>query len=218
MTQPIGPMRQALELAWTSFVAGSFGIGAVAVDAAGEVLATGRNRILESEPGDDVLAGSSLAHAEMNVLAKLGYRRHDGADVILHTTLQPCLQCLGAVRLSSVSRIVVLAPDPLWRGLDRLLLDNEFVANNWPDSEELPVSTWSAFSLLLPTYRALALGRPATGWRDGVPLLTGLAETLLASGELASAADEGMAVDEVVAALHARLAACVPELAVLAGM
>jgi tRNA(Arg) A34 adenosine deaminase TadA len=60
------PMRGALELAWESFAVGSFGIGAVVTDRDGTVVATGRNRILEHDPGDDVLAGSSLAHAEMN--------------------------------------------------------------------------------------------------------------------------------------------------------
>ena len=64
------PMHRAVELAWESFRAGSLGIGAV-ITLDGEITATGRNRLAERDPGDDVLAGSSLAHAEMNALAKL---------------------------------------------------------------------------------------------------------------------------------------------------
>src|SRR3954466_13784749 len=91
------PMHRAFELAWESFCAGSLGIGAV-VTRGSELLTTGRNRLAENDPGDDVLAGTSLAHAEMNALAKLRW----GADpdgLQLWTTLQPCLQCLGAIRL-----------------------------------------------------------------------------------------------------------------------
>jgi len=54
-------MHTALDLAWRSFGAGSFGIGAVVTDADGVVVATGRNRILEEDAGDDVLAGTSAA-------------------------------------------------------------------------------------------------------------------------------------------------------------
>jgi tRNA(Arg) A34 adenosine deaminase TadA len=63
-------MHRAVELAWESFRAGSLGIGAV-ITRDGETLATGRNRLAESDPGEVVLAGTSLAHAELNALAKL---------------------------------------------------------------------------------------------------------------------------------------------------
>jgi tRNA(Arg) A34 adenosine deaminase TadA len=61
-------MERAVELAWESFRAGSLAVGAV-LTRQGETVATGRNRLAEQDPGDDVLAGTSLAHAEMNVLA-----------------------------------------------------------------------------------------------------------------------------------------------------
>ena len=73
------PYRVALDLAWQSARAGSLGIGAVITDADGTVVATGRNRLMEHEPGEDLLAGTSLAHAEMNALGKLRWRGHDGA-------------------------------------------------------------------------------------------------------------------------------------------
>lgn len=209
------PMRRALELAWESTCAGSFGIGAVAVDMYGAIVATGRNRILEGDAGDDVIANSSLAHAEMNVLAKLPYRRHEGAGLQLHTTLQPCIQCLGAIRLSSVARVEVLAPDPLWRGIERIVEQNAFLARNWPVIEELPVTEWSVFALLLPTHLSALWGSAAPGWHAAVPVVAALAEELVVSGELVTAAADGATVDQIVDRLWPRLTECRDEVAVL---
>ena len=48
--------------------------------------------------------GLVLAHAELDALAKLRWGSpSDGLE--LWTTLQPCLQCLGAVRLSPVRKV-----------------------------------------------------------------------------------------------------------------
>lgn len=209
-------MRRALELAWASTCAGSFGIGAVAVDQGGAVVATGRNRILEADPGDDVIANTSLAHAEMNVLAKLPYRRHEDAGLELHTTLQPCIQCLGAIRLSSVRRVHVLAPDPLWRGIERIVEHNAFLSRKWPTIEELPVTEWSVFSLLLPTHLSVFWGNAAPGWHEAVPVVAALARELVASGELMVAASDRASLDQIADSLWPRLAACVDDVATLA--
>ncbi|MFP5487029.1 MAG: nucleoside deaminase [Acidimicrobiia bacterium] len=209
-------MRRALELAWESTCAGSFGIGAVAVDGAGHLVATGRNRILEVDPGEDVIANSSLAHAEMNVLAKLPYRRFEDAGLELHTTLQPCIQCLGAIRLSSIRHVHVLAPDPLWRGIERIVEHNAFLARNWPTIEEVPVTEWSVFALLLPTHLAAFWGNAAPGWHEAVPVVAALARELVASGELVAAAADGASLDEVAGSLWVRLSACVDEVTTLA--
>ena len=209
------PMRRALELAWESTCAGSFGIGAVAVDRDGRIVASGRNRILEMDAGDDVIANSSLAHAETNVLAKLPYRRYEGAGVELHTTLQPCIQCLGAIRLSSIERVHVLAPDPLWRGIERIVEHNVFLARNWPIIDELEVTEWSVFSLLLPTHLAVFWGDAAPGWHEAVPVVAALARELVATGELVEAAGDGASLDEITDRLWPRLTVCRDEVEVL---
>lgn len=207
------PMQAALELAWASTCAGSFGVGAVAVDTAGAIVATGRNRGLERDPGDDVIAGTSVAHAEMNVLAKLPFRAHHGVGLTLHTTLQPCIQCLGAIRLSSVERVVVLAPDPLWRGIEALVAQNEFVGRNPPSFEELPVTEWSVFSLLLLSHLNVFWDITPPGWADAIPSVMALAHELVSSGELVEAAVDGAPLDEVSIRLWDRLSACVSEVA-----
>lgn len=67
----------AFELAWESWCAGSLGIGAVLVDADGRVADRARNRVLE-QPGSGLVAGTLLAHAEMDVLAALELRTAEG--------------------------------------------------------------------------------------------------------------------------------------------
>jgi hypothetical protein len=56
----------------------------------------------------------SLAHAEMNVLAGLGFRKF--SDLVLTTTLEPRLQCAAAMRLGPVSTVRFTGQDRDWEG------------------------------------------------------------------------------------------------------
>jgi tRNA(Arg) A34 adenosine deaminase TadA len=210
------PMERAVELAWDSFRAGSLGIGAV-ITRDGEVVAAGRNRLFESDPGDDVLAGSSLAHAELNALAKLPFgTKGDGLE--LWTTLQPCLQCLGAIRLSPVRRVRVLAPDPLFRGVEAARHLTEFIGRDWPEILELPVDGWAVLSLLLPTHVTEFWQAQMPGWNEGLPAIAALARSLVASGELLDLASAEAPLGDLVAALGPRLAGCLPDVQRLAAV
>lgn len=204
------PMRRAVDLAWESFCAGSLGIGAV-VTRHGEAFTTGRNRVAERDPGDDVLAGSSLAHAELNALAKVPWgTRSDGLE--LWTTLQPCLQCLGAIRLSPVRKVHVLAPDPLFRGVEQARHLNEFIGREWPDIFELTVDEWSALSLLLQTHVAAFWQVDVPGWNDALPSIMGLAQGLVDSGELIDLVVAAAPVAAVAERLWDRLGACLVDI------
>ena len=161
-------MHHAIELAWDSFRAGSLGVGAV-ITRDGETFATGRNRLAESDPGEDVLAGTSLAHAELNALAKLRWGS-PSAGLELWTTLQPCLQCLGAVRLSPVRKVHALAPDPLFRGVEGARHLNEFIGRQWPEIIELPVDEWAALSLLFQTHVTTFWQVRIEGWNEALPI------------------------------------------------
>lgn len=202
-------MRAALDQAWASTRAGSLGVGAAA-SLDGNVLAVGRNRIHETDPGDDVLAGTSLAHAELNVLAKLPYRAHD--DLRLHTTLQPCVQCLGAIRLSSVEWVQVLAPDPLFRGIERMRELTPYLARRWPVIEQRPVDEWAVFALLTPTHSMRDHPRFAEVWTTALPSVTELVDEIDASGVL----DGCQSVVEAADRVWGRLGECVAEVASLA--
>jgi hypothetical protein len=55
-----------------------------------------------------------LAHAELNVVARLSFGRPK--DLVLTTTLEPCLQCSAAVRLGPVATLRFAGVDPLCAG------------------------------------------------------------------------------------------------------
>jgi len=81
-------------------------VGAVLIDAQGEVLARAHNQtITQHDP---------TAHAEVLCLraagAKLGNHRLPGS--ILLVTLEPCIMCLGALLHARVAGIVFAAADP----------------------------------------------------------------------------------------------------------
>jgi tRNA(Arg) A34 adenosine deaminase TadA len=204
------PMLRAMELAWESFRSGSLGIGAVVTNG-GEVLATGRNRLFESDPGEDVLAGTTLAHAEMNALAKvrIGGDR-DGLE--LWTTLQPCLQCAGAIRLARIGTVHSLAPDPLFRGIDRARDLNEFVAEAWPTTNELAVDGWAALSLLLQTHVQVFWDAVIPRWALALPSVVDLAQALVASAELLDLAAAAVSIEEVADRLWPQLVGCAPDI------
>ncbi|HZM83005.1 MAG TPA: nucleoside deaminase [Candidatus Limnocylindrales bacterium] len=110
--------RVALSLAWEACLEGSVPVGAVLCDGAGEIIATGRNRRYAPDAPPGQLAGSAIAHAEINALATLpfGFYR----DHVVYTTVEPCLLCTAALRISHIGTVVFAVEDPLWAGMDRL--------------------------------------------------------------------------------------------------
>jgi tRNA(adenine34) deaminase len=118
--------RVSFELAWEAFRAGSIPVGAVVVDAAGDVVAEGRNRIFEGDAPRGQLARSFLAHAELNALAGLDpVRRYDAH--VLYTTLEPCALCIGAAIMVMVGSVRYASND-VYAGGSQLQLDNPHTA------------------------------------------------------------------------------------------
>jgi tRNA(Arg) A34 adenosine deaminase TadA len=142
------PWRVAVDQAWESFVAGSLGIGAVVTDPSGEVVCAGRNRIAESTGPAGRLYGTRLAHAEMDVLAGLG--RDVPRDLVLWTTLEPCLLCAGGIVLCNIRVVNYAATDPLWDGADRVDGLNDFLASRWPERIGPVNGPLATFGALLP--------------------------------------------------------------------
>jgi tRNA(Arg) A34 adenosine deaminase TadA len=103
--------ERALELAWESFCAGTTPVGAVVVDADGTVIAEGRGRRYETTGPPGQLAGSDIAHAEVNALAQLtAGHRYD--DHVLLTTLEPCGMCHGAAVQAGLGALWYAGADP----------------------------------------------------------------------------------------------------------
>jgi tRNA(Arg) A34 adenosine deaminase TadA len=104
------PWRAALELAWAAYAADTTPVGAVLVDATGAVVAEGANARYRPH-ADDPLSGSHLAHAEVAALGRLSSER-GYPDLVLYSTLEPCLLCVGAAVMSSVGRVEFAGTDP----------------------------------------------------------------------------------------------------------
>jgi tRNA(adenine34) deaminase len=99
-------MRLAIAEAQLALAHDDVPVGAIVVDAAGEVIATGHNeRELRQDPS---------AHAEMIALRAaaraIGHWRLLGTT--LYVTLEPCAMCAGAIVLARVPRVVYGTKDP----------------------------------------------------------------------------------------------------------
>ncbi|WP_420591889.1 nucleoside deaminase [Bacterioplanoides sp.] len=102
-----------------------YGVGAVLVNSADELLCSSKNQVFSE-------GFHSHAHAEMLLLDQFelnaqGYNRD---DLTLFVSLEPCLMCYGRILLSGITRVRYLAKDkaggfadylhllpPVWRDL-----------------------------------------------------------------------------------------------------
>ena len=107
-----GAMARALVEATAAAAAGDVPIGAVLVDAAGDIIAAAGNRVERDH--------DPTAHAEMLVLregaARLGLKRL--ADCDLYVTLEPCPMCAAAIGLARIRRLYFGAYDPKGGGVE----------------------------------------------------------------------------------------------------
>src|SRR5260221_1136055 len=106
-----GAWDSALHLAWEAFRAQTTPVGAVIVNGAGEPIAAGRGRRYEATAPGGQLAGTHIAHAEVNALAQLPSERH-WEQALLLTTLEPCGMCHGAAIQSTVAGFCFAGRDP----------------------------------------------------------------------------------------------------------
>lgn len=101
-------MQQALEQAKKAFALDEVPIGALVVDAQGAIIGAGFNTTEHD--------CTQIAHAEIHALRQAGQHtkewRLEGAT--LFVTLEPCVMCVGAARLSRIGRIVFGAESPLF--------------------------------------------------------------------------------------------------------
>jgi cytosine/creatinine deaminase len=77
---------------------GGLPIGSVLADAAGRIVARGRNLRVQT--------GDPTAHAEVVCLRNAG-RRRDWPALTLVSTLSPCVMCTGTALLYRIPRVVV---------------------------------------------------------------------------------------------------------------
>jgi tRNA(adenine34) deaminase len=117
------PWSRVLELAWEAFVHGSTPIGALVVDASGEIVAEGRGRRLEQTVVPGQLAGVRIAHAEVNALAQLPTAGSYGSHT-LYASVEPCAMCMGAVLQTGIGCVLYAWPDPYAGAAHCMKVDN----------------------------------------------------------------------------------------------
>jgi tRNA(adenine34) deaminase len=113
MSRPVPtPMELALAAAEAAAARGEVPVGAVLLDAAGEVIIACGNRTEE--------LADPTAHAEMLVIRaaaqKLGRPRLAECD--LYVTLEPCPMCAQAISFARIRRLYYGAADPKGGGVE----------------------------------------------------------------------------------------------------
>lgn len=105
------PWQEAIDLAWEAYKNGTIPIGAVIVNEDGEIISTGRNQIFDTN-NNNPLAGTNMAHAEMNALFGLKAINHPHIrEYILYTTMEPCPMCFGTSVMMNIRNIHYGAKD-----------------------------------------------------------------------------------------------------------
>lgn len=208
------PWQLALDEAWRSWCAGSAGVGCVIVDDHGDVVARGRNRMMEGR-GDAgaALAGTPLAHAEMNALAELSVAIGSGfGGHRLYTTFEPCLMCASAIVQVRIGQVCFAAADPVFDGLHDWLGEFAFAAERLPRRSCLGGPVGSFAHVLHLSWLAFWLreGQVLDAHRRLSPRHLELARRVAEEGHLAEVAAAGGSVTAAISALW-------PELVALAG-
>ena len=154
MTTVEAAWRLAFEQAWQAHRAGSIGVGAVVVDADGGIVAADRNRVGEATGPGGVLAGNRLAHAEVNVLARLGHEPTAGLRLL--STLQPCVLCAGACSFARLPAVEYAAVDAAWDGVEALHAASPLLTERAPATRWCDLAVWSVWAEALPLAGVLA--------------------------------------------------------------
>lgn len=133
-----GPQQwpyRCCELALNALETGNYGVGAVLLDAAGELLVEAENSVFS--PGF-----SSSAHAEMKLLDQFETQfpnYPDRSELTLYVSLEPCPMCCVRILAAGIGRVIYLAGDKnggmmsrcsklpdAWVNLSRLVEIKEF--------------------------------------------------------------------------------------------
>ncbi|MDQ2808656.1 MAG: nucleoside deaminase [Chloroflexota bacterium] len=205
------PWQGCLSEAWAAYCAGSLPIGAVVTDAAGQIVARGRNRILEPSAEEPCLHGNLLAHAEMNALNAVDYRRVERHGCVLWTTTEPCPLCIGAARMIGVQAIHYASRDAAAGSID-LLGANAFMRRR-PIQATGP-QRLDLEAIIVALHVAVRLREDAAlenwvvaAWNTVVPAGVALGRALHADGSLTALRAGGVPAPVVLDTLAARLLA-----------
>lgn len=198
--------RCAFGQAWAAYVAGTIPVGAVVIDPYGVIAAQAHNRIFDAaDPPRRQLAGSWLAHAELNAIAQIDAERSKAAEGwAVYSTWEPCPLCAGAITVAFRGRITVgyACRDPISSGL-RVLTETAIGRRRQWQVQQLGGPFAIFAELLLAVYCVETSPTSLTAARYRQPPW---GPTIEAAGDvLAKGRDRGEAVEEVVATMWGTL-------------
>jgi len=122
-------LREAFIEATTGLSEGGLPIGSLLADSQGRIVARGHNLRVQT--------GDPTAHAETVCIRNAG-RRRDWAQLILVSTLSPCIMCTGTALLYRIPRVVV-GENQNFMGAEDLFRERgvELVVMNDPECTQL---------------------------------------------------------------------------------
>jgi cytosine/creatinine deaminase len=107
-------VNEALKEARTGLDQGGLPIGSVLADLEGRIVARGHNLRVQT--------GDPTAHAEVICIRNAG-RRRDWSQLVLVSTLSPCVMCTGTALLYKIPRIVI-GENQNFQGAEELFRQN----------------------------------------------------------------------------------------------
>jgi tRNA(Arg) A34 adenosine deaminase TadA len=202
-----GPWQEAFRQAWEALRTGNVAVGACVSTPAGTIVGSARNRVHDSDGPPGEIFGSALAHAETNALARLPYRSR--RELVLTTTLQPCLQCAAAIRLGPIATVRFAGPDRYWDGChDFGRLSEREARRGQPDRSGPRPDELAAFATLISRLGRLTPRYEAALRALGEGPMVDLAHDLRRAGEVERLA--AMDVADGLGCLWFRLQSIVP--------
>jgi tRNA(adenine34) deaminase len=101
-------MEIAFKQAQKAFANDEVPIGALVVDGKGNILGKGYNQVEKKK--------QQAAHAEIIAISRANKKKNDWRldDCTLYVTLEPCIMCMGLIRLSRISCVVYAADSKLF--------------------------------------------------------------------------------------------------------
>lgn len=107
-------MEAAYQQALKSYNEGGLPIGSVLANRQGIILAVGHNLRVQT--------GDSTAHAEVACIRNAG-RRRDWHELVLVSSLSPCVMCTGTTLLHRIPRVII-GENENFRGAEELFAAN----------------------------------------------------------------------------------------------
>lgn len=137
--------------AWASCTMGTVGVGCAILNEDGQIISSARNATRGSGDSDLPIAGTYVAHAEINALARIPTERNLDQCTLV-TSILPCLMCAGAAVMAHVGYVRYLTADPLFPDFLTLREVGEIARRQWPVYQEAPQNEWTVLALILSAH------------------------------------------------------------------